>query len=80
MSAPFALQTADARFNPREPIKVNGYLYHPANQGGPHEVDHHTPNSAGRAGQARADGPVTVARPDYAALGLGSEWEAEGRN
>lgn len=67
MSAPFALQTADARFNPREPIKVNGYLYHPANQGGPHEVDHHTPNSAGRAGQARADGPVTVARPDYAA-------------
>lgn len=109
MAEPFRLTTADARFDPRQPVTVNGYLYLPAdgahasqpatpkhgksvvlierrrrvitaNQGGPHEVDHHTPNSAGRAGQARADGPVTVARPDYAALGLGSAEEAEGRN
>lgn len=79
MTEPFALRTADARFNPNEPISVNGFLYHPANEGGPHEVAN-TPNSAGRAGQARADGPVTVARPDYAALGLGSAEEAEGRN
>ena len=80
MTEPFRLTTADARFDPRQPVRVNGFLYHPANEGGPHEVAN-TPNSAGRAGQdKRADGPVTVARPDYAALGLGSEWEAEGRN
>ena len=24
--------------------------------------------------------PLKVAKPDFAALGLGSEWEAEGRN
>ena len=84
MAEPFALQTADARFDPRQPVRVNGFLYHPVNEGGPHEVDQ-TPNisagQAGRAGQGkRADGPVKPARPDYAALGFGSEWEAEGRN
>ena len=109
MTEPFRLTTSDARFDPRQPVTVNGYLYLPAdgahasqpatpkhgksvvlierrrrvitaNQGGPHEVAN-TPNNAGKAGQgSRVDGRVIPARPDYAALGLGSEWEAEGRN
>ena len=35
MTEPFRLTTADARFDPRQPVRVNGFLYHPANQGGP---------------------------------------------
>ncbi len=58
MTEPFALQTADARFDPREPVRVNGFLYVPAD----------------------ARQPPKVAKPDFAALGLGSAWEAEGRN
>lgn len=59
MADPFALKTADARFNPNEPVTVNGFLYVPADQCQPR---------------------VIPAKPNYAALGLGSEWEAEGRN
>ncbi|MBK6800320.1 MAG: hypothetical protein IPG83_02215 [Novosphingobium sp.] len=58
MTEPFALQTADARFDPREPVRVNGFLYVPAD----------------------ARQPPKVAQPNYAALGLGSAEEAEGRN
>jgi hypothetical protein len=80
MPEPFALLTADPRFNPNEPVTVNGFLYQPASEGGRHEVAA-PPNNAGKAGQgSRVDGRVIPARPDYAALGLGSEWESEGRN
>lgn len=30
MTAPFALSTGDPRFDPREPVTINGYLYIPA--------------------------------------------------
>ena len=38
MDDPFALQTADARFDPREPVRVNGFLYVPADARQPPKV------------------------------------------
>lgn len=31
MAEPFAIATQDPRFDPQEPVKVNGYLFVPAN-------------------------------------------------
>jgi hypothetical protein len=51
LAAPFALLTGDPLFDPRQPVKVNGYLYLPVkqltNQGGTHEVAQEHPSKAG---------------------------------